>query len=111
MVYGHRLQTQIDLFISRELKNWQKVISGKFLSDHWTIMAEIEWCRKLEKVIREKVDWDILKAELDIAREDEEKGNFNWYKGQERDTPYDKLKSLRQTYCSTMWITEKSQRW
>jgi len=42
IVNGRRQQSQIDLFISRGPKNWQKVKSDKFLSDHCAIMAEID---------------------------------------------------------------------
>jgi len=42
IVNGRRQQSQIDLFISRGPKNWQKIMSDKFLSDHWAIMAEID---------------------------------------------------------------------
>jgi len=34
IVNGRRQQSRIDLFISRGPKNWQKVKSDKFLSDH-----------------------------------------------------------------------------
>jgi len=74
-------------------------------------MAEIDWNGKLEEVVREKIDWDILSGELNIVEEDEEKGDFHWYNELEGDTPYKKLKLLRQACCSTMRITEKSKRW
>jgi len=83
----------------------------KFLSDHWAIMAEIDWNGKLEEVLREKIDWDILGGELHMAEEDEEKGDFHWYDQLKGNTPYEKLKLLRQACSSTMRITEKSKRW
>jgi len=111
IVNGRKQQSRIDLFISRGPKNWQKVKSDKFLSDHWAIMAEIDWNGKLEEVVREKIDWDILGGELEMAEEDEEKGDFHWYDELEGNSPYKKLKLLRQPCCSTMRITEKSKRW
>jgi len=111
IVNGRRQQSRIDLFISRGPKNWQKVKSDKFLSDHWAIMAEIDWNGKLEKVVREKIDWDILGVELEMAEEEEKKGDFHWYEELEGNTPYEKLKLLRLACCSTMRITEKSKRW
>jgi len=110
-VNGRRQQSRIDLFISRGPKNWQKVKSDKFLSDHWAIMAEMDWNGRLEEVVREKIDWHILGGELNMAEEDEEKGDFHWYDELEGDTPYKKLKLLRQACCSTMRITEKSKKW
>jgi len=53
IVNGQRQQSRIDLFVSRGPKNWQKVKSDKFLSDHWSILAEIDWNWKLEEVVRE----------------------------------------------------------
>jgi len=46
-----------------------------------------------------------------MAEEDEEKGDFHWYDQLEGNTPYEKLKLLRQACSSTMSITEKSKRW
>jgi len=94
IVNGRRQQSRIDLFSSRGPKNWQKVKSDKFLLDHWTIMPEIDWNGKLEEVLREKIDWDILAGELHIAQEDEEKGDFHWYDQLEGNTLYKKLKLL-----------------
>jgi len=74
-------------------------------------MAEIDWNGKLEEVIRERIDWDILGVELEMAEEDEKKGDFHWYEELEGNTPYEKLRLLRQACCSTMRITEKSKRW
>jgi len=74
-------------------------------------MAEIDWNRKSEEVLQEKIDWDILGGELHMAEEDEEKGDFHWYDQLEGNTPYEKLKLLRQACSSTMRITEKSKRW
>jgi len=111
IVNGRRQQSRIDLFISKGPKNWQKVKSDKFLSDHWAIMAEIDWNGKLEEVVREKIDWDILRVELEMAKEDEEKGDFHWYDKLEGSTPSEKLKLLRQACYSTMRITEKSKTW
>jgi len=56
IVNGRRQQSRIDLFISRGSKNWQKVKLDKFLSDHWAIIAEIDWNGKVEEVVREKID-------------------------------------------------------
>jgi len=53
-------------------------------------------------VVREKIDWDILGGELNMAEEEEEKGDFYWYEELEENTPYEKLKLLRQACCSTM---------
>jgi len=74
-------------------------------------MAEIDWNGKLEEVVREKIDWDILRGELNMMEEDKEKGDFHWYDQLEGNTLYEKLKLLRQACCSTMRITEKSKRW
>ena len=74
-------------------------------------MAEIDWNRKSEEVLQEKIDWDILGGELHMAEEDEQKGDFHWYDQLEGNTPYKKLKLLRQACSSTMRITEKSKRW
>jgi len=73
-------------------------------------MAEIDWNGKLEEVEREKIDWDILGGELKMVEEDEEMRDFHWYDKLEGNTPYEKLKLLRQAGCSTMRITEKSKR-
>ena len=62
-------------------------------------------------MVKEKIDWDILGVELEMAEEDEEKEDFHWYDQLEGDTTYKKLKLLRRACCSTMWITEKSKRW
>jgi len=62
-------------------------------------------------MVREKIDWDILSGELNRMEEDEEKGDFHWYNELEGDTPYEKLKLLRQACCSTIRNTEKSKRW
>ena len=62
-------------------------------------------------MVREKIDWDILGGELEMAEEDEEKGDFHWYDQLEGNTTYEKLKLLRQACCSTMRITEKSKKW
>jgi len=83
----------------------------KFLLDYWANMAEIDWSGKLEKVIREKIDWDILGVELEMAEEEEKKGDFHWYEELEGSTLYEKLKLLRQACCSTIRITKKSKRW
>jgi len=74
-------------------------------------MAKVDWNRKLEEVVREKIDWDILGGKLEMVEEDEKKGDFHWYKELEGNTLYEKLKLLRQVCCSTMRITEKSKRW
>jgi len=42
IVNGRKQQSQIDLFISRGPKNWQKFKLDKFLSDHLAITAEID---------------------------------------------------------------------
>ena len=55
-------------------------------------MAEIDWNGKLEEVVREKIDWDILGGELNMAEEDEKKGDIHWYDQLEGDTPCEKLK-------------------
>jgi len=46
-----------------------------------------------------------------MAEEGEEKGDFHWYDQLEGNTPYEKLKLLRQGSYSTMRITEKFKRW
>jgi len=46
-----------------------------------------------------------------MVEEDEEKRDFCWYNQLEGNTPYEKLKLLRQACCSTIRITEKSKRW
>jgi len=92
IVNRRRQQSWIDLFISKGPKNWQKVKSDKFLSHHWAIIAEIDWNGKLEEVVREKIDWDILSRELNMLEEDEEKGDFHWYDELEGNTPNEKLK-------------------
>ena len=73
-------------------------------------MAEIDWNGKLEEVVREKIDWDILRGEVNMAEEDDEKRDFYWYHQLEGNTQYEKLKLLQQACCSTMRITEKSKR-
>jgi len=74
---GRKQQSWIDLFISRGPKNWQKVKSDKFLSDHWAITTEIDWNGKLEEVVREKINCDILGVDLEMVEEDEKKGDFH----------------------------------
>jgi len=57
-------------------------------------MAEIKWNRKLEEVVREKLDWDTLRGELHMLKKYKQKGNFHWDDQLEGDTPYKKLKLL-----------------
>ena len=82
IVNRRRQQSWIDLFISRGPKNWQKIKSDKFLSDHWAIMAEIDWNGKSEEVLREKIDWDILGGNYTWQRKTRKKGTStgmtNW---------------------------------
>jgi len=74
-------------------------------------MAEIDWNGKLEEVVKEKIDWDTLRGELEMAEEDRKKGDFHWYDKLEGNILYEKLKLFRQACCSTIQITEKSKRW
>jgi len=46
-----------------------------------------------------------------MAEQDEAKGDFHLYDQLEGNTPYEKLKLLRQAYSSTMRITKISKRW
>ena len=46
-------------------------------------------------MVREKIDWDILRGELHIVEEDEEKEDFHWYDELEGNTSYEKLKLPR----------------
>jgi len=54
-------------------------------------MAVIDWNGKLEEVVKEKINWDILGVELEMAEENEQKGDFHWYEELEGNTPYEKL--------------------
>jgi len=110
-VNGCRQQSRIDLFISRGLKNWQKVKREKFLSNHWAITAEMDRSRKLEEVLREKIDWAIIGGELEMAEEDKRNRDFSWYDKLEGKTLYEKLKLLRQAYCTIIRITKRSKNW
>jgi len=42
-------------------------------------MAEIDWNGKLEEVVREKTNWDILGVQLEMAEEDKKMRDFHWY--------------------------------
>jgi len=111
IINSRKQQSWIDFFVSRWLKNWQKIKWDKFLSDYWAIMAEEYWNGKLEEVVRENIGWDIVGGELELAEKDEEKGDFHWYDKLEGNILYEKLKLLRLAFCSSKRITEKSKRW
>jgi len=71
----------------------------------------MDWSGKLEEVLREKIDWAILGVKLEMTEEDEKNGDFSWYDELEGETPYEKIKLLRQACCTTMRITERSKKW
>jgi len=57
-------------------------------------MAEIDWNGKMEEVVTEKIDWDILGVELEMEEEEKKKADFHCYEELEGNTPYEKLKLL-----------------
>ncbi|KAF8422187.1 hypothetical protein EV426DRAFT_575245 [Tirmania nivea] len=103
---GRLERSRINLFLSRGGKRWGEVTSAKLSSDHWTILADMDWGEGQRSLVKEAVDWKKLE---DLV---EEKGEEDaWWDRLEGATPYEKLKSLRKSCLKKLRITERSKRW
>ncbi|RPB21075.1 hypothetical protein L211DRAFT_459581 [Terfezia boudieri ATCC MYA-4762] len=102
---GRFERSRIDSFLSRGAKRYGEVESAKLGSDHWAIIADMNWGdSQLRSVAKVVVDWKMLEELV------EEKDDA-WFERLEGGTPYDKPKTLRKICLKKPRITRKSKRW
>ncbi|RPB22495.1 hypothetical protein L211DRAFT_884786 [Terfezia boudieri ATCC MYA-4762] len=66
---GRVVSSRIDLFLSKGEKEWGGVRREKILSDHWALLADIDWGGPRQVIEKEAVDWKGLEDEMATLQE------------------------------------------
>ncbi|RPB18028.1 hypothetical protein L211DRAFT_854560 [Terfezia boudieri ATCC MYA-4762] len=76
---GRMQRSRIDLFLSKGEKDWGEVRKEKLASDHWALVAEMDWGEEGMSIERKAVDWACLEKELEGLKDKGLEEEKRWY--------------------------------
>ena len=95
MVSGRHVKSSIDLVFYKWEEIVRKVRQLNLLSDHWSLLVNMEEDNEVEPVERVVIDWDKVDETARTGMKKDEL-NEDWYWELEGETGYDKLLEFRQ---------------